>query len=85
MLLTLKIYYFPNNPIDLPESDKALIRMFGIIPGSNEALAVNTGFTRRYVSVADNVDNFDVYDINENNKTFGYVYITFDNSYFNLD
>lgn len=78
--LVVKVYYFPNNALNLPKKKNELFKMFNIEPSGSLKQTVDTGYTWKFSPVSDKVAKVEIYDINE--KEFGYAYFTYDLNYF---
>lgn len=59
-----------------------ILSLFGIVPNENAKKSVDNGFTFRISPVSNTVADFNVQGINETDKTFEFVKITYNIKYF---
>lgn len=77
----VKMYYMPDNAINLPNDEMTIFKMFNIEPKDNIKQTVDTGTTWKYSPVSDKVAEVELYDVSED--SFGYAYFTYNLNYFN--
>lgn len=72
-----KFKYMPNEPTSY-KNQEDIFYMFGITPNKNTIKkTVDTNSTYKFQSVANGVFEFEIYDMKEKDKTFGWVFIDY--------
>lgn len=56
--------------------------MFGIEPTKRIKKIADTGVTYKFSPVSDKIAEFDIFNLDENDKTFDTIYITYNLNYF---
>lgn len=60
-----------------------ILEMFGVTPDGTANLVCDNSFTYRYTPANDLIKDFNVQEIDSANKTFGFIKVTYDQTYFN--
>lgn len=78
--IVVKVHCFGNWKYNKNKDD--IFTMFGIEPGKDAKKTVDTGVTYKFSPVSNKVAEFEVFNFNEDERSFDTVYITYNLNYF---